>query len=337
MKFDSLLSFAAQLGALTAIGLLASGTGIAASSTQRIVADYPYKPIRIVDGSVAGNLNDYLARVIGQKLTERFGQPVIIENHPGAAGNIGANIAAKAAPDGYTMFIALSSWMASSVSLFPNLNYNLMKDFAFVTLVGSGNFVLVVGPAVPAKSVQELMALARSKPDQVRYGSAGVGSPLHLGMELLNMMAGVRMAHVPYKSSALMTPALVADEVQAGFSGFGTAMPLVKAGRLSALAVTSARRAVAYPELPTIAESGFPGFDVTPWYGLIAPAAAPPAIIKGLNSEIIKILQLPEVKASFASQGVEAIGSTPERFKELMQAEVEVWAKVIKTANIRVE
>lgn len=335
MKSNVAVRLVARLLAAITAAMIALATQAAAPPAQSLAADYPNRPIRIVDGYAAGALNDYTARLVGQYLSERTGQPVIVENRPGATGNIGAAIAAKAAPDGYTLFIALSSSMAASVTLFPDVGYDLLKDFAYISTVGSGTFVLVVGPTVPVKSVQELVALAKAKPRQIRYGSAGVGSPLHLGMELLNIMSGVEMTHVPYKSSALMAPAMVAEEVHVGFSSLVSSLPLIKAGRLMPLAVTGAKRTNALPDLPTVAESGFPGFNVTPWYGLLVPAATPAAIVKGLNTEVNRILLIPDVQSKFAIQGVEAVGSTPERFKEIMQAEVELWAKVIRDGNIK--
>lgn len=315
--------------------IVALAAHAAAPPAQHLAGDYPSRPIRIVDGYAAGAMNDYAARLVGQYLSVRTGQPVIIENRPGATGNIGAAIAAKAVPDGYTLFIALSSSMAASVTLFPDVGYDLLKDFAYIATVGFGTFVLVAGPAAPVKSLQELIALAKAKPRYVRYGSSGVGGPLHLGMEVLIRSAGIEMTHVPYKSSAQMAPAMVAEEVHVGFSSLASALPLLKAGRLMPLAVTGAKRTNALPDLPTVAESGFPGFNVTPWYGLLVPAATPAAIVKGLNTEVNRILLIPEVQSRFAIQGVEAVGSTPARFKEIMQAEVELWAKVIRDGNIK--
>jgi tripartite-type tricarboxylate transporter receptor subunit TctC len=329
------IRYAAQLVAAVAAATVPAVAHAASAPAHRPAGDYPNRPIRIVDGYAAGAMNDFAARLVGQHLSERTGQPVVVENRPGATGNIGAALAAKAAPDGYTLFIALSSSMAASVTLFPDVGYDLLKDFAYISTVGSGTYVLVAGPTVPAKSLSALIALAKAKPGHIRYGSSGVGGPLHLGMEVLNRSAGIEMTHVPYKSSALMAPAMVADEVHVGFSSLASSLPLIKAGRLMPLAVTGAKRTNALPDTPTVAESGFPGFNVTPWYGLLAPAATPAAIVKELNSEINKILLLPDVQAKFAVQGVEAAGSTPERFKEIMQAEVELWAKVIRDGNIK--
>jgi tripartite-type tricarboxylate transporter receptor subunit TctC len=312
-------------------------TAMTAVVHAQSAAGYPNKPIRFIDGFPAGGGTDYLARVIGQKLTNRFGQLVIVDNRPGAAGNVGAEIAAKGTPDGYTLMMGLTSTLAPSPSLYPRLPYNVMRDFEFVTLVASGTYVLLVHPSVPAKSVSELVALAKSKPGQIRYGSSGVAGPLHLAAELLKTRTGADMLHVPYKGAAPVVAAVTAGEVQVGFASLAAALPLIKAGRLTALAVTSAKRAQAFPELPTIAESGFPGFDITPRYGVLAPASTPSAIVKLLNSEIGKILQQPDIQTMFASQGLEATGSTPEQFRNIMQAEIAQWAKVIRDANIKAD
>ncbi len=341
MESDSAPRLATRLCAAITIGMMALLPHVrseaASSLGQGTTGGYPNRPIRIIDGFPAGGASDYMVRLAAQKLTERFGQPIIVDNRPGAGGNIGAEIAAKATPDGYTLFMALVPVLAPGRSLYPRLPYNVMTDFAFVTLVASGTFVLLVHPSVPAKSVSELVALAKSSPGKIKFGSAGVGSATHLAAEMFNGRAGVSMLHVPYKGAAQVTAAMVAGEVQLAHVSMVGALPLIKAGRLTALGVTSAKRARSFPELPTIAESGFAGFDVTPWYGVLAPAATPAVIITLLNVEIGRILQLPDIQAMYAAQGLEATGSTPERFKQIMQAEIEKWAKVIKEANIKAE
>lgn len=341
MKSDIALKLAARLCAAITIGVMAflpiARSEAATPLTQRMAGDYPDKPIRIIDPFAAGGSTDYMARLIGQKITERFGQPVIVDNRPGAAGNLAAELVAKATPDGYTLLMAVVSALAPSVSLYPGLGYDVMKDFAYVTLLAGGSYVLVVTPSVPARSVAELVVLAKSRPGQISYGSSGVGGPLHLAGELLKSRAGVDMLHVPYKGAAPIMAAVAAGEVHVGFASVAGALPLIKAGRVTALAVTSAKRAKPFPELPTIAESGFPGFDVTPWYGVLAPGATPAAIVTALNLEIGRILQLPDVQAKFAAQGLEVTASTPERFKQIIQTEIEQSAKVIKDAGIKPE
>lgn len=298
---------------------------------------YPARPIRIIDGFPAGGGTDFLARVIGQKLTERLGQSVIVDNRAGAAGNIGAEVAAKSPPDGYTLFIGLSSTLAPSPSLYSRLGYDVLRDFAPVTLVASGLYVLVVHPSLPAISLKALIALAKARPGQINYGSSGVGAPLHLAAEMLKARAGIDLVHVPYKGAAPVIAAVTAGEVSMGFASLAAALPMVKVGKLRALAVTSAGRSAAVPELPTVAESGFPGFDITPWYGILAPAATPREIVSLLNAEIGRIVRLPDVRKAFATQGLEAVSSTPEQLAAVLKAEIAQWAKVIRDANIRAD
>jgi tripartite-type tricarboxylate transporter receptor subunit TctC len=309
----------------------------AAVAAEAGTPGFPNKPIRFIDANAPGGGTEYLARVIGSHLTQKFGQAVVIDNRPGAGGNIGAEIAARASPDGYTLFMGLTPALAASPSLYSRLPYNVIRDFSYVTLVASGTFVVVVTRSSPAKTVADLVTISKSAPGQLSYSSAGIGSPLHLAGELLKRRMGVEMVHVPYKGGAPAIAAVTAGEVQVGFGSLAAALPLIKSGRLTALAVTSAKRAQGFPELPTIAESGFPDFDVTPSYGVLAPVATPPALIAFLNAEIGRILKLPDVATRFATQGLEPTGSTPAQFKQVMQAEVEQWARVIKEANIRME
>src|SRR5258706_1549706 len=314
-----------------------AGSDAAGIAADRAAADFPNRPIRFIEAFGAGGTTDYLSRLIGQKLTERFGQQVVVDNRAGAGGNIGAELAAKATPDGYTLFMGVVPILAAARSMYARLGYDVVKDFDPITLVVSGNYVLVTGPSLPVKSVPELVALAKSKSRQIRYSSSGVGSTLHLAMEMLKSMTGADMLHVPYKGGPPTITAIAAGEVGTGAPSLTLALPLIKAGRLTALAVTGAKRAQALPQLPTIAESGVAGYDLTPWYAAFAPARTPKAIVKLLNVEINNILQAPGVQTSFAAQGLEAAGSTPERLKQILQAEIEKWAHVIKDANIKAE
>lgn len=341
MNSDIASRGAARLAAAITLGAIILLPGLSSEAAtqpaQNPAGNYPNRPIRFIDAFPPGGGTDYMARLIGQRLAERFGQPVVVDNRPGAAGNIGAEIAAKATPDGHTLFMAVVPALTPTPSLYPKLPYNVTKDFVFVTLVASGSYVLFVHPAVPATSVSELVALAKSRPGKVSYGSSGVGGPLHLTAEMLNGRAGMKMLHVPYKGAAPIVAAVAGGEVQAGYASLAGALPMIKAGRVNALAVTSAKRAASFPGLPTIAESGFAGFDVTPWYGVLAPAGTAPGIASLLNAEISIILRLPDVKAMFATQGLEATGSTQEHFRKIVRAEIEQWARVIKDANIRIE
>jgi tripartite-type tricarboxylate transporter receptor subunit TctC len=296
------------------------GSDAAGIAAEPAAADYPNRPIRFIEAFGAGGTTDYLSRLIGQKLTERFGQQIVVDNRAGAGGNIGAEMAAKATPDGYTLFMGVVPILAAARSMYARLGYDVVKDFDGITLLVSGNYVL-----------------AKSKSKQIRYSSSGVGSTLHLAMEMLKSMTGADMLHVPYKGGPPMITAIAAGEVDTGAPSLTLALPLIKAGRLTALAVTGAKRAKEFPQLPTIAESGVAGYDLTPWYAAFAPARTPKAIVKLLNVEINNILQSPGVQASFAAQGLEAAGSTPERLKQILLGEIEKWARVIKDANIKAE
>lgn len=324
-----------RVGIAMFISVVAARALCAETSTAVPPPGFPNKPIRFIDANAPGGGTEYLARVIGSHLTQRYGEPVVIDNRPGAGGNIGAEIAAKASPDGYNLFMGLNPALAASPSLYSRLPYNVINDFSYVTLVASGTFVVVVTHSSSAKTVADLVTLSKSVPGQLSYSSAGVGSPLHLVGELLKRRMGIEMVHVPYKGGAPAIAAVTTGEVQVGFGSLAAALPLIKAGRLTALAVTSAKRARGFPELPTIAESGYPDFDVTPSYGVLAPAATPPAVVAFLNTEIGRILKLPDVQTRFATQGLEPTGSTPGQYKQLMRAEVEQWAKVIRDANIK--
>ena len=318
---------------------IAAAIAAAAHSAVLTAAEtaFPSRPIRIIDAFAAGGGTDIMARLIGQRLTETVKQPIVVDNRPGAGGNVGAEIAAKASPDGHTLFLAAVPAVAPSATLYPRLSYNALKDFAYVTLVASGTYVLFVQPALPVKSVADLIALARSSPGKFSYGSTGVGGPAHLAGELFKSRAGVNILHVAYKGTPPILSAVSSGEVHLGYLTLAGVLPSWKAGRITALAVTSAKRVKGAAELPTIAESGLPGYDVTPWYGMLVPAGTAAAIIKQLNAEIARILQLPEIQERFAVQGLEATASTPEQFRQIMRAEIDKWANVIKQAGIKAE
>lgn len=331
---DTRLKRGRRARCLALISLLIVG---AADAISAFALDYPTRPIRIIDPFPPGGATDYLDRIVAKKLSERFGQGVVIDNRPGAGGNLSAELAARATPDGYTLHMNLPGGMASGRILFPQLAYDIRKDFAYVTLVAAGTYVLVAHPTLSAESVAELVALSRSKPEQLRYGSSGIASPPHLAFELLKISTGMKILHVPYKGAGPLIVGLTGGEVQLGFVSPAGASSLVKAGRLTALAVSGAKRSRALPMVPTVAESGYPEFDVTPWYGYMVPAATPKSIVRLLNVEIGKILEMPDVQAAFATQGLEATPSTPERMRQIMLEEEARWAKVIKEANIKAE
>lgn len=297
----------------------------------------PTKPIRLIVPFAPGGGNDTLTRAIGYKLTGSLGQQVVVDNRAGAGGVIGAEIVAKATPDGHTLLMGSSSF-AVNPSLIAKLPYDPVKDFAPVALVGAASYLLVVHPSVPINSVSELVAFAKAKPGQLNYASAGTGSPLHLGAELFKAMTGTNLAHIPYKGGFPAVSAVLSAEAQVVFGSITATMPLVKSGRLRALAVTSAQRSGLFPELPTVAETGVPGYESTNWYGVLAPAGTPKPIIAKLNAELTMVMQMRDLRERMLStQGIEPLSSTPEQFTAYLRNEVAKWAKVTKAIGIRAE
>lgn len=325
-------SFVSTL-AILVVGMSAL-PGLAQSAGTPGEASYPTKPLRIVVPLSAGGPTDTLARVIGQQLTEKLGQPVIIENRPGAGGNIGAEMVAKAAPDGYTLFMGTSGPLSINQSLYSKLPFDPAKDFAPVVLIASAPFVVAINPSLPAKSVKDLIALAKSKPGQLNFGAVS-GSAAHLATELFKSMAGVDMVHVPYKGAAPATNDLVAGLLQLSFASTPGVMPNVKAGKLTALAVTSSKRLIQLPDIPTLAESGLAGYEASVWYGIVAPAKTPRAIIVRLNTEINKILQDPDTRQKLLANDFEPAGSTSEEFGTYIKAETAKWGKVVKSSGAK--
>jgi tripartite-type tricarboxylate transporter receptor subunit TctC len=297
---------------------------------------YPSKAVRIVAASSPGSGVDIIARVVGQRLAEGIGQQVIVDNRAGAGGNLGAEVASKSPPDGYTLFMGTPAH-AINATLTSNLTYNLVRDFSPISLLTTGHYMLVVHPSVPAKSVKELIALARVRPGQLNYGSAGNGNATHLAGELFNSMAGVRTLHVPYKGGGPAKTDLIAGRVDLMFNNITSALPDVQNGRLRALAVTGPRRALAAPQVPTVSESGLPGYELISWFGVLAPAGTPADIISRLNREFVRAVNLPDVKERLGSQGAEAAGGTPQQFADHIKSEISKLAKVIKDAGIRAQ
>jgi tripartite-type tricarboxylate transporter receptor subunit TctC len=298
---------------------------------------YPSRPIRLVVPFPAGGPLDAAARDIGNRLTEAWGQPVVVDNRPGAGGNIGADLVAKSLPDGYTLLMGALSTHAVNVSLFDKLTFDPVKDFAPITLVAVTPNVLVVNPAAPAHNVKELVAYARANPGKLSFASGSNGSAGHLAGELFKMTAGVDMIHVPYKGAAPAMQALLGGQVNLMFDNLASAMPQVKAGKLRALAVTTAHRSALVPELPTMAESGVSGFDIYTWYGLLAPAGTPKAIVDKLQGEVTKILRAPEMKERLNGQGAEPAPTTPEQFAGLIRSEIPKYAKIVKDSGAKVD
>jgi tripartite-type tricarboxylate transporter receptor subunit TctC len=299
-------------------------------------APYPTKTVRLIVPYPPGGGTDTMARMLGQKLAETLRQQVVVDNRPGGGANIGAELAAKSPADGYTLMMCTIAH-ASAVSLYRKLGYDVLRDFAPVSLLATTPHILVTHPSLPVKSVKQLIALAKARPNELVYSSSGSGTPAHLAGELFKHTAGVTMVHVPYKGGGPSVIALVSGEVSLAFATTPSVINHVKAGRLRAIAVTTARRSVATPDLPTIAESGVPGYDVGSWYGLLAPAGTPKNIIARLNSDVHKVLRLPDVKQRLDASGFEALTSTPEEYGAFMRREVDKWAKVIKAAGIRAD
>ena len=296
---------------------------------------YPSKAIRMIVPYAAGGPTDVVARLLGPHLTRSLGQPIIVDNRPGGTTIIGTEALAKSPPDGYTIMM-----MAIAHTIIPSLlptPYDPIKDFAPIATVVSGELVLVLNPSVPANTLQELIALAKSKPGELNYASASTGGPLHLAGELLNMMTGIKTQHIPYKGAAPALADLVAGQVQMFFSPPDTAIPQIKAGKLKAIAISGATRLSALPQVPTFTEAGLPGFNVKNWFGVLAPAGTPKPIIDRLSSEIAKILAIAEVREKLVSQGMEPFISTPEQFAALIRSDFAQYAKVIKQANIKLE
>jgi tripartite-type tricarboxylate transporter receptor subunit TctC len=309
---------------------------LALPSVAAAAESWPTRPLRMIVGFTPGGSDDYVGRIVANRLAERFGQPVIVDNRPGAGGNVGAEITARATPDGYTLSSVGSITLASSPSLYPKLGYDPMKDFAFISRVAIGANVVFAHPSLPAKSFAELLAVARSQPKSIRYGTPGVASLGHLTLELVQSLGKIELVHVPYKGPAPAVTAVLGGEVQIGVGASTAAIPLVQAKRLNALAVTSAQRLAPIPAVPTLAESGFPGVEVTNNHGILAPARTPDAIIRQINSEVRELLQTAEAKSGLATRGLEVAGSTPDEFRAIVKTELTRWTRVIREARITV-
>lgn len=298
---------------------------------------YPSKPVRIVVPFPAGGTTDILAREVAQRLTQTLGQSFVVDNRPGAGGNIGAELVAKSPADGYTFLMGTVGTHAINASLYAKMPYDHVRDFAPVILVAGVPNVLEVNPAVPVSSVQELIAYAKANPGKLNFASSGSGTSIHLAGELFKVMTGVSMSHVPYKGSAPALADLAGGQVQLMFDNLPSSLQLIKAGKLRPLAVTSAQRSAALPDLPTVAEAGLPGFEATSWFGLLAPAGTPPEVIAKVNAEVAKWLASPEAKDKLASQGAIPAGGSSDDFARHIAAETAKWQKVVKASGAKVE
>jgi tripartite-type tricarboxylate transporter receptor subunit TctC len=314
-----------------------AGLVLLAIVTAAQSAGYPDKPIRIVVAYTPAGATDILARTIGQKLTEAWGQPVIIDNRPGANGNIGTEYAAKASADGYTLLMVTAGTHGINPGLYRKLGFDAVKDFAPVSLVAMVPNIFVVNNAVPAKDLKDFIAYAKSNPGKFNYGSPGNGSTAHLSMELFKSMTGIQMVHVPYKGSAGVLADLIGGQIVVTMDNMPPYIPQVKAGKIRALAVSTTHRSPAVPEVPTVAEAGLPGYDSGAWFGLVAPANTPKDIVNKLSRETARILKLPDVSARLFDLGAEPVGGTPEQFSAHIKSEIAKWAKVIKDANVELQ
>ncbi|MBI4192354.1 MAG: tripartite tricarboxylate transporter substrate binding protein [Betaproteobacteria bacterium] len=323
-----------NLGTAILIGAILNANDAIA---QERAEKYPTRPIRLIVPFPPGGSNDILARLVAARLTEQLGQQIVIDNRGGAGSIIGTQLAANAAPDGYTVLLGGTASLSINPSLHKNLPYDPIKDFSPISLVGTALAVLAVHPSLSARTVKDLIEFAKAKPGQLRLASPGIGTPTHLAGELFKSMAGVDMMPIHYRGGGPGNIALLSGEVNACFCGIASVMQFLKEGKLRAIAVTSAKRTAIMPEMPTIAESGLPGYEVVAWFSIVAPAGVPKANVMRLNGEIRKLLVLAEVKNSFSGLGVEPEGSTPEELTAYNRAEIAKWARVIKFAGIKPE
>jgi tripartite-type tricarboxylate transporter receptor subunit TctC len=306
---------------------------IAAPCTAQAQA-FPNKPVRIVVPQTPGGASDALARIVGQKLSERWGHPVVIENKAGAGGNVGTDLVAKSPADGYTLLMGTPAHVIN-VSLYSGLSYDVIRDFAPVSLVSTGQYVVIVHPSVPARSAKQLIVLGKANPGALAFGSAGPGNSTHLAGELFNSMAGIRMLHVPYKGSGPALVDLMSGQLQVMFANITAGLPHIRTQRVRALAVTGPKRTPQAPDLPTVAEAVLPGYSVTSFFGVLAPTGTPAGVIAKLNAEIVKAAHSADVQASLAHEGAEAVGSSPEEFAAYMRAEIPRWTAAVKTAGLQ--
>jgi tripartite-type tricarboxylate transporter receptor subunit TctC len=315
------------------LGLLA----MAGSGAEALAQEWPAKPIRFIAPNLPGGPTDILARLIGQKLAETLGQPVVIENRAGAAGNIGTEVAAKAPPDGYTLVTGNNATFGANVSLYKRLGFDPVKDFTPIVLAATQPNILVVHPSLPVTNVKELIALAKARPGQLNYSGSGMGAAAHLSAELFKSMTATNIVHIPYKSAAPALTDLMAGETQLMFATSLSVIQHIKANRVRALGVTTAKRSRFLPELPTMAEAGVPGFEASTWHGVLVPAGTPGAIVERLNMEINRMLQLADVRERLAAMGAEVVGGSAKEFADHIQREIPKWAKVVKAIGVQLE
>ena len=319
---------------------LLTGGGAAAQGVARAsingVASYPAKPVRMIVPLAPGGGSDIVCRIIALALADAWGQSVVVDNRPGAGSTVGTSMVAKAAPDGYTLLVSSSS-IAISPALYKNLDFDIKRDFAGITLLASQPSILATHASVPANSVKELVALAKTQPGKLAYGSAGVGSATHLGAELFKYSAAIDLLHVPYKSAGLATTALLSGEVQVLLTNLASVLPHAKSGRIKMLAISSIKRSALAPEIPTVAEAGIPGFEYATWYGMLAPKGTPKQVVDQLQTAVAKLINTPLVQERFSTQGLDVYATTPAEFESYLKTEVAKWDNVVRAASIRAE
>ncbi len=320
-------------GTLGAAGAAAQATTPAKPASIR---DFPSKPLRMIVPLAPGGGSDIVGRIVAAALADHWGQSVVVDNRPGAGSTVGTALVAKAPADGYTVLVSSSS-IAISPALYRNLDFDIKRDFAAVTLLASQPSLLAVHSSVAANSVRDLIALAKAQPGKLTYASAGTGSATHLGSELLKYSAGINLLHVPYKSAGLATNALLSNETQVLLTNMASVLPFAKSGRIKALGISSLKRSPLAPEIPTVAESGIPGFEYATWYAMLAPAKTPLPVVARLQSDTVKVLKVPQMQERLGAQGLEVLGSTSAEFERYLDAEMGRWAKVIRSAGIRAE
>ena len=323
------------MSGIAAAGLLAASMS-AVAQKPAAAAIYPSKPIRMIVPFAPGGGTDIIARLVAQDLGQAWGQTVVVDNRAGGGGTVGTNLAAKSTPDGYTMVLC-SLGLSYAPALYSKLPYDTERDLLPISRVATQPFVYVVIPALGVNSMKDLIALAKSKPGEIRYGSGGSGGSSHLGTELLRVMTGIDLVHVPYKGTGPALTAMLGGEIHMQLIGISSVVPHMKSGRMRALAVSGAKRSSAAPEVPTVAESGVPGYEFDVWYGMLFPAGTPRAIVGKVNAEINRVLKSAALTQRFAAVGLEAAGNTPEEFATMIRAEIVKWRRVVKSANIKVE
>ena len=328
----------AQLSAqLSVWPALALRQGAAAADAASDPASYPAKILRMVVGFTAGGAADVQARVVAQALSESFGQQVLVDNRPGQDAIVGTNYVAKSSPDGYTAAYVTAGFVTSSILHAKTLPYDPLRDFAHVSITASGPLLLVVNPALPVRNLKDLVALAKRRPGELNFASAGAGGTMHLAGELLNTVANVRMVHVPYKGGGQAVTDVISGQIELTFVGAPAAMPHIQSGRLRLLAVSTKKRAAAMPDVPAVAELGYPEYEFDAWYGVLAPKGTPPAIVGRLSGEIAKVVRAQKIRESFLRLGIESVGSTPEEFRTLVEKEIARWTPIMRKAGLRAD